>query len=112
MGSERRRYRRVRKPFSGVFKASVGGRVVIADLSPGGCFIEAKSPLEPGTETVVTIRTETRELVLKARVAYAVPGTGFGVEFVSPTSEERTYLAWVVEEASADPVLIDKPDPE
>jgi len=104
MGPERRRHRRSQKPFSGAFRATVGGHIVIADISPGGCFVEAKVPLEPGTETVVTLQTDTRELSLKGRVVYTVPGVGFGVEFLAPSSEEKTYLAWLVEETSSDPV--------
>jgi hypothetical protein len=95
MTGERRRHERMPGPFEGSWRAGAdGGDCRIADLSPGGCFIDIPATVEPGRAITVTVAFGETRFTLPGEVVYAARVQGFGVRFV-PSDQQRA-LAYVM----------------
>jgi Tfp pilus assembly protein PilZ len=65
----------------------------ISDLSVGGCFVDSIVDVREGEEVEVELKLPSGEkLPLLGRVAYVLPGNGFGVAFVNVPEERQKIL--------------------
>lgn len=94
MNEERRRFRRVAGPFEGSWDGLTGTRECrITELGAGGCFIDAFSPQEPGTEVVVTVLVAGERFTLPGRILYIDRAQGFGVQFAEGEARQQLEAA-------------------
>jgi len=64
----------------------------LTDISLGGCYINTFSPLRVGTDVVLLIKIDGRDINTKAKVITSHPGVGMGLEFeefISQGDEEH-----------------------
>lgn len=99
MGDERRRQGRVPayievlwEGASGKYEARTG------DIHTHGCFIDSIGEVAVGESIKFKLRLPSEEWIeVKGVVAYKYPNAGFGVRFVSISSEaDRKRLEWLV----------------
>jgi len=70
----------------------------ISELGPGGCYVDALSPLPAGTEVGLRIVRDQGVFETKAKVVYCQPGFGMGLAFTEMTPNQRSQLeVWLVE---------------
>ena len=83
MDHERRKHRRVSRPFEGSWRGASGANMCrISDVSLGGCFVQTLSPATPGEETQITITFgKDLSMTFAGKVIYAEPSMGFAVKF-------------------------------
>ncbi len=82
MGEEHRRYRRVIGPYDGSWDGAAGGRNCrIADLSAGGCFVDAFARHEVGNAVTIVVSLAGRQFTLPGTVVHVDRVQGFGVQF-------------------------------
>ncbi len=80
--------------------ASVAGDGIVANLSMGGCFLEARESLPPGGARVrlqLNLPLAAGWTWLTSQVVHTHPNRGFGVRFVNPTPRDQEALARAVE---------------
>jgi hypothetical protein len=63
-------------------------------ISWRGCYVETPSTLPVGTPLNLVISRDHRSFATKARVIYVHEGSGMGVLFVGPTSDQLQVLDW------------------
>jgi len=99
MSDERRRQGRVEayievswEGASGKYAARTG------DIHTGGCFIDSIAEVAVGEIIHFKLRLPSEEWIeVKGEVAYKYPNAGFGVRFVTISSEDdRKRLEWLV----------------
>jgi hypothetical protein len=68
------------------------------DIHTGGCFIDSIVEVAVGEIILFKLRLPNEEWIeLKGEVAYRYPNAGFGVRFLSISSEaDRKRLEWLV----------------
>ncbi len=108
MTNERRVHPRVRGPFEGRWQrvsrhdSSVTRSSRIADLSVGGCFLEARELLPSGTRVRLQLDLPLAGWTwLSSQVVHTHPNSGFGVRFVDLTTRDQEALARAVEHVQA-----------
>jgi hypothetical protein len=91
---ERRTARRLTVPLEGGWEGASGQRPCrIADLSAGGCFVEALLPPAVGETVNVTISLPDGDrLEAQTEVTYVYPSIGFGARFLNLPSRDRQAL--------------------
>jgi hypothetical protein len=90
MREERRRHSRVAGPFDGNWSGAAGARECrITDLSAGGCFVDALSRQDPGTEITITVVVAGQTLSVPGTVVYVDRVQGFGVQFQESEATRR-----------------------
>lgn len=77
---------------SGKYEARTG------DIHTGGCFIDSMGEVRVGEVVRFKLRLPSEEWIeVKGVVAYKYPNAGFGVRFLSISSEaDRKRLEWLV----------------
>jgi len=77
---------------SGKYEARTG------DIHTGGCFIDSMGEVRVGEIVRFKLRLPSEEWIeVKGVVAYKYPNAGFGVRFLSISSEaDRKRLEWLV----------------
>ncbi len=79
----------------------VAGDGIVANLSVGGCFLEARGPLPPGARVQLQLHLPLAGWTwLSSQVVHTHPNRGFGVRFVDPTPRDQEALARAVEHLS------------
>jgi hypothetical protein len=93
--NDRRKHPRVRVLLDGHWKArSVSGFFRLADLSLGGCFLQAHRFPSAGQHGTLTIYFKhDGPMVLKGEVAHVIPPRGFAVRFEHLTSSHQFQLS-------------------
>ena len=83
MDQDRRKHKRVSRPFEGNWTGASGANSCrISDVSLGGCFVQTLATPTAGEETHVTITFGNDVSVSFAgKVIYVEPGMGFAVKF-------------------------------
>jgi len=94
---ERRIYRRA-GPFEGAWSgATAVSGVRIADLSEGGCVVEALNAPEQDERVMVRLAlTPSCEITVEGHVVKVDPWTGFGVQFNELRTEQRHAIRTAV----------------
>ncbi len=108
MTTEQRVHPRVPGGFHGNWRSSsmlgvsvAGGYGVVANLSVGGCFLEARAPLPSGTRVRLELDLPLVGWTwLISQVVHTHPNRGFGVRFVDLTPRNQEALARAVEHLS------------
>jgi hypothetical protein len=99
MGDERRTQERV-EAFIEVLWEGASGRYEArtGDIHTGGCFIDSIAEVAVGETIHFKLRLQTEDWIeVKGVVAYKYPNAGFGVRFLSISSEaDRKRLEWLV----------------
>ncbi len=74
--------------------------MVTRDVSAGGMFITARYPLPIDSYLTVTFRLRLNDtrIFSRARVRYAQPGVGMGIQFLDLSDEMRAKLQKFVDE--------------
>ena len=83
--------------------ALVAGDGIVANLSVGGCFLEARESLPPGGARVrlqLDLPLVAGWTWLSGQVVHTHRNRGFGVRFVDPTPRDQEALARAVEHLS------------
>ena len=82
--------------------ASVAGDGIVANLSVGGCFLEAREPLPSGARVRLQLDLPLAGwTLLSSQVLHTQPNRGFGVRFVDLTTRDQEALARAVEHVQA-----------
>ena len=77
--------------------ASVVGDGIVANLSVGGCFLEARAPLPSGARVRLELDLPLAGWRwLSSQVVHTHPNSGFGARFVDPTTRDQEALARAV----------------
>ncbi len=98
MTTERRVHSRVPGGFHGALAAGDG---IVANLSVGGCFLEGRESLPPGTRVRLQLDLPLAGWTwLSSQVVHTHLNRGFGVRFVGPTPRDQEALARAVEHFS------------
>jgi hypothetical protein len=98
MPIERRRFRRISRPFEGSWSGASGDtRCRIADISLGGCFVHSLATPAKGDETSVTVLIGPHQLSFQGSIAYVEPGMGFAVKFRQIPSGDLEELGRLLE---------------
>jgi hypothetical protein len=93
--NDRRKHPRVRVLLDGHWRArSVSGFFRLADLSIGGCFLQAQRFPSTGQQGTLTIYFKhDGPMVLKGEVIHVIPPKGFAVRFNQLTSSHEFQLS-------------------
>lgn len=74
----------------------------ISDVSTGGCYIDAIAEVSVGEEISFELRLPTGAAVpVRGKVAYVLPGNGFGVSFTELDEETRAFIEQMVSGVAA-----------
>lgn len=65
----------------------------VRDLSAGGLFIAATSPLPVGTKARLDFLVHEGQIRVEAIVRHIVPGNGLGLKFTAVTEQDSPHLA-------------------
>lgn len=80
-------------PVSG---ARINGRT--SDICRGGCYVDAINPFPVGTAVKIRLTKDNQSFVAQGKVAYAAPGLGMGLMFISADPEQLwTLQRWITE---------------
>jgi hypothetical protein len=99
MNDERRSQGRVEAYIEVVWEGASGKyEARTGDIHTGGCFIDSIGEVAVGQIIPFKLRLPNQEWIeVKGEVAYRYPNAGFGVRFVSISSEDdRKRLEWLV----------------
>ena len=92
--------------------ASVAGDGIVANLSVGGCFLEARQPPPSGDRVRLHLDLPlTGWTWLSSQVLHTHPNRGFGVRFVDLTTRDHEALARAVEHLRASIPTAPRRDP-
>ena len=71
------------------------------DISVGGVFLAAKTPLPIDHEVSLSFRLKASDhaIVCRGRVVYAIEGLGMGIQFLGLNEEARQIVQKFVDEA-------------
>jgi hypothetical protein len=72
-----------------------------SDVSRGGCYIDTLTPLPPGTQIKIQLRSGDEVFDTEARVVYMCPGLGMGIHWGTKPGEKQfsTLDRWLQEAA-------------
>lgn len=84
-----------------------------ADISLGGCYLDAINLFPVGTAVGLRLTNEARAFECQARVIYSLPGMGMGLAFTKISSDQAAVLReWIaelaghpLEESAVEPVI-------
>ncbi len=99
MADERRREGRVEAYIEVLWEGASGkNEARTGDINTGGCFIDSIGEVAVGEVIPFKLRLPNEEWIdVKGVVAYKYPNAGFGVRFLSISSEaDRNRLEWLV----------------
>jgi hypothetical protein len=71
-------------------------QVRLADLSTTGAFVDVRTVLPPGTQTMLTFTVEGRTISTPVEVRYSMPAFGMGVRFLALTPDDLAFIQQVV----------------
>src|SRR6266498_3374143 len=92
---ERRAFDRLPGPFEA--RRDEGTRVVLYNLSEGGCFVNAADEPTLGQRTQLRIElTNEGSVAVSAEVVHAQRGFGYGVRFVGMSDSDRLRLRQIL----------------
>jgi hypothetical protein len=94
-----RTHERVTYLIETVLEAASGRREArISDLSPGGCYVDSIMAMSSDEKVVFTIpMPDGARLRINGRVAYTLPGCGFGVNFTDLTEDDSQAINRLIE---------------
>ena len=94
MTDERRKYERrdFRKQISLEF-VSGKRQVSIADMGMEGCYVDSIIEVREGELVAFELATDRSAKRFVGKVAYVLPGMGFGIQFLDLTEEQQRFLA-------------------
>jgi len=75
----------------------------VSELSMTGCYLDMLNPFPTGTLALVRISAGDAQFISKARVVYAQPNFGAGVEFLEPEPQYLEVLKGWIDDAQKDP---------
>ena len=90
-GYEKRRYQRVKGPFSGRHIGAIKTHVFVTDLNLGGGFITFTGEQPPGSMFVLRINLHDGPITVDAQTVHRDP-VGHGVRFVNLDVETAARL--------------------
>ena len=93
---ERRKYPRIRAAIQVELRREMNDsplRVVTADISLGGCYVETMLPLETGAALNMVLWMDGEKLVTQGVVVTRHPQFGNGIKFVGMPSTDQQRLA-------------------
>jgi PilZ domain len=99
MSDERRREGRVTAVIEVLWEGASGKHEArTSDIHTGGCFIDSIAEVAVGEIIRFKLRLPSEDWIeVKGEVAYRYPNAGFGVRFLSISSEaDRKRLEWLV----------------
>ena len=99
MGNERRKQERLQAYIEVLWEGASGKyQARTGDIHTGGCFIDSIGEVGVGETIRFKLRLPNEDWIeVKGVVAYKYPNAGFGVRFVSISSEDdRKRLEWLV----------------
>jgi Tfp pilus assembly protein PilZ len=85
--------------------SAVPYRVLLTDLSDGGCYVQTTEPFPVGTAVEVVVWSNDEKLRLPARVQGVHPGLGMGLQFAFKTDAQREQIRQLLASQSARPNL-------
>jgi hypothetical protein len=104
-GSNKRRFPRLRAPFTFELRDERGGgspmKTHAADISGRGCYVETLVPLPLGTRLSITFWIESDKMTTSGMVRSSDPGVGMGIEFTGLSEEVRERLQRFLEKSAA-----------
>ena len=78
-----------------------------SDLSRGGCYIDATSPLPVDTTVKMRLTQDSRSFEVEATVVYSLTGMGMGMKFTDATPEHMGVLErWIGELSGEAPLQL------
>ncbi len=80
------------------------------DISEGGCYIDTRSPLPPGTKFELTIFASDEQILVPAIVRTSFPGIGMGVEFAFANPDDAERINHVIREKLSTPTPAAEPE--
>jgi hypothetical protein len=63
-----------------------------SDLSVGGCYVEALTPLPVGSEVRVGLHKDNNVIELSGKIVYSSPGLGMGIAFTQAETDDQAAL--------------------
>ena len=73
----------------------------ITDLSSGGCYVDTIATIPEGESVSFTLSTSAGQSIdLIGKVAYVLPGFGFGIEFTDLSDEAKAALENLIKNAA------------
>ena len=85
--------------------SAVPYRVLLTDLSDGGCYVQTTEPFPVGTPVEVMVWSNDEKLRLPARVQSVHPGLGMGLQFALKTEAQRQQVRQLLVAQAARPDL-------
>jgi len=82
---------------------------LLADISPGGCYVQAMSPLENGARVEMTVTVEATTFRTQGVVCTSHSGMGMGISFVGMAEADRRTLDNIVRRLAGLPLLPELP---
>ena len=74
----------------------------ISDLSVGGCYIDSIAEVGVGEDISFELQLPSESPIpVRGKVAYVLPGNGFGVSFIDLPDETRNIIEQIVGGVSA-----------
>jgi hypothetical protein len=84
-------------PFEGCWVAALSVPLMIYDLSPGGCLVQAEHEVRPGSRFSLELHLPHESPIqVEAEVLYPRANYGFAVKFVDVPPETQATLDRVV----------------
>jgi len=72
----------------------------LADIGPGGAFVEARTVLPVGACTNLRFELAGRDVAVESEVCYSAPGIGMGVRFKDLPELERAHIqTFIIQQA-------------
>jgi CheY-like chemotaxis protein len=81
-------------------------RCTLADISPGGCYVETTETFPAGTRLEIVVRTENLKVRILGKVQSVNPGFGVGVKFTLRTDDHRNQVQQLLACARSEPKLL------
>jgi len=63
-----------------------------SDLSEGGCYVDALTPLPVGTQVRLGLHKDNRVIELNGKIVYSSPGLGMGIAFTESDADQQAAL--------------------
>jgi hypothetical protein len=102
MPQDHRKYIRIAKPLDATWAGAAGGSICrIADISWGGCFVQARAQPAIRERTEIVARIGDRDITFSGSVVYVEPPFGFSIEFDPLTEEQISVMKELLGEPPA-----------
>ena len=73
----------------------------ITDVSTGGCYVDTIATIPEGESVSFTLSTSAGQSIdLAGKVAYVIPGFGFGIEFTDLSDQAKSALDSLIKSAA------------